>query len=267
MSNIRSQIRAFNSGVIGMSLLILAPFLFAANNPIEVSSLETQSPEILPFQPPVDDGPATEISVGESQYQMQILQQEVQQLRGIVEELSHALDSLRATQDDRYLELDSRLQGNGTTVDQNSEVESTAGTLPQDISSAGSDEKFLYESAIALIQSRQYDLAIEKLQAVIDQYPDGSLTPNAYYWLGEVYAAKPTPDYENARKALAQVITYFPENRKVPDAAFKLGKIYHLMGNCQRSVELLKQVIDSQKGKSVSKLAEAYLRDNVGNCE
>jgi len=267
MSNIRSRIRALQGGVIGMSLLILAPFLFAANNPIEVSSLEAQPSDVKPFQPPVDEGPAAQMSVGESQYQMQILQQEVQQLRGIVEELSHALDSLRATQDDRYLELDSRLQGLGTAGDQNSAQEQVAGSLPQAISSAGSDEKTLYESAIALIQSRQYDLAIEKLQAVIDQYPDGSLTPNAYYWLGEVYAAKPTPDYENARKALAQVITYFPENRKVPDAAFKLGKIYHLMGDCQRSVELLKQVVESQKGKSVAKLAEAYLRDNVGNCE
>ena len=91
MSNIRSRIRALQSGVIGMSLLILAPFLFAANNPIEVSSLEAQPSDVKPFQPPVDDGPATQMSVGESQYQMQILQQEVQQLRGMVEELSHAL--------------------------------------------------------------------------------------------------------------------------------------------------------------------------------
>lgn len=267
MSNIRSRIRAIQNGVIGMSFLILTPFLFAANNPIEVSSLEAQSSDFEAFQPPVDDGPTAELSVGETQYQMQILQQEVQELRGIVEELSHALSSMRATQDDRYLELDSRLQGLGTTGIQGSAETPTDGALPQAIGSAGGDEKTLYESAISHIQSRQYDLAIEKLQAVIDQYPEGSLTPNAYYWLGEVYAAKPTPDYENARKALAQVITYFPENRKVPDAAFKLGKVYHLMGDCQRSVDLLKQVIESQKGKSVSKLAEAYLRDNVGTCE
>jgi TolA-binding protein len=101
---------------------------------------------------------------------------------------------------------------------------------------------------------------------MIAQYPDGSLAPNAYYWLGEVYAAKPQPDYEAARKALAQVITFFPEHRKVPDAGFKLGKVYHLMGDCVRAKELLERVMDQNPGKSVSKLAETYLRDNIGAC-
>ena len=90
---------------------------------------------------------------------------------------------------------------------------------------SGQSEKALYDTSLELIRNRQYDLAITQLQAVITQYPDGNYAANAYYWLGEVHAAKPQPDYESARQSLVQVITFFPDNRKVPDAAFKLGKI------------------------------------------
>ena len=129
----------------------------------------------------------------------------------------------------------------------------------------GQDERKLYDAALELIHSRQYELAITQLQAVITQFPDGALAPNAYYWLGEVYAAKPDPEYELARQALAQVITYFPEHHKVPDAAFKLGKVYHLMGDCRRATELLSQVVNQQQGTSVATLAQTYLRQ-IGSC-
>ncbi|MDZ7687055.1 MAG: tetratricopeptide repeat protein [Gammaproteobacteria bacterium] len=98
---------------------------------------------------------------------------------------------------------------------------------------------------------------------MVEQFPEGKLTANAYYWLGEVHAARPEPDYERARQALVQVIDYFPESRKVPDAAFKLGKIYHLMGDCERAKETLSRVARDHSGKSVGNLARSYLNDKV----
>lgn len=262
-----------------ISILIFGASLSTAEtNPISVESrdIESESPryqigsgfsaeEELPFQSPIDEGRSEVNNSGEMHYQMQLLQQEVEQLRGMVEELKHALKQMRATQDDRYLELDGRLQHFQQTEEaikspDNGEIND------ESFSTADQDEKTLYEGSIKLIRGRQYELAISQLQGLISNYPDGSLAPNAYYWLGEVYAAKPQPDYENARKALAQVITFFPEHRKVPDAAFKLGKVYHLMGDCGRALDLLKQVVSDHQGKSVSKLAEAYLRDKVNDC-
>ena len=223
--------------------------------------------ETIPYQAPVEEFTEPPASGIEGQYQLQLLQNEVMELRGLVEELSHQIERMQATQEDRYLELDGRFQdlrqemgtgGSGSFVGSGSGI-STSG-------SAGQDEKTLYETALELIRNRQYELAITQLQAVIAQYPDGEYAPNAYYWLGEVYAAKPEPDYDNARKTLAQVITFFPEHRKVPDAMFKLGKVYHLIGDCSRATDLLNEVIEQQKGKSVAKLAETYLRDKV-RCE
>jgi len=273
------------SGVLGLLLLTSAPFLFAAGNDairvesrnapdaIRVESRNAPAPQQLPFQPPIEN--AAPFSGIEAEYQAQLIEQEVQTLRGLVEELQYQLKRMKKTQDDRYLELDSRFQDlreqrlTGTLATAGSKE--TAGTQPA--AEAGvsvthsQDEKSLYDTALELIRNRQYELAITQLQAVIDRFPAGEYAPNAYYWLGEVYAAMPEPDYEKARQAWAQVITFFPAHRKVPDAAFKLGKVHHLMGDCDKAKQLLNKVVEQYQGKSVAKLATSYLHDSMTNCK
>ncbi len=217
------------------------------------------------YRPPIEE--VDDRSPMENQYQMQLLQQEVMELRGVVEELSFELERIKTTQDDRYLELDARLQQvlKAATAEPPPTQVVTPNVIPGD-GGPLMDEKTSYDTALQLIRNRQYELAITQLESVIARFPDGDYAANSYYWLGEVYAAKPTPDYEKARQALAQVITFFPDHRKVPDAAFKLGKVYHLLGDCERATELLNQVIQQNEGKSVSKLADTYLRESV-NCD
>ena len=84
---------------IGMSLLA---FSDQTNGPRE------DAKPMVSFQPPVEER-VTPIA-SEGQYQMQLLQKEIMDLRGQVEVLEHDLGRLKATQDDRYLDLDARLQ-------------------------------------------------------------------------------------------------------------------------------------------------------------
>jgi tol-pal system protein YbgF len=276
------KLSAIRVCVSSFILITATAFSFAeTSDPITVESRsESRLSEVEePFQAPVEAQGETQLPAMESQYRQQLLQQDVQKLRGLVEELANEMERLKRTSDDRYLELDGRFQalreevstsgslvvGNPATSDVS---QGLASVSPSEVTGvvSGQDEKTLYDTSLELIRNRQYDLAITQLQAVITQYPDGNYAANAYYWLGEVYAAKPQPDYENARQALAQVITFFPENRKVPDAAFKLGKVYHLMGDCDRAKELLNQIIAQHQGRSVAKLAETYLRNKMESC-
>lgn len=257
-------------GTLGVFLTLS---LSATDNPIEVTSAGSE--EEVPFREPVVEEAS---SAMEGVYLQQMLQQEIQQLRGLVEELTQQLKSMRIRQADRYQDLDRRLEDFRQLLNESrtagriarrpadasplSEVRGIISPLADDLSSSEAEQS-LYDFALELVRNRQYDLAITRLQAVIAQFPEGQYAPNSYYWLGEIYAAKSEPDYEKARKALAQVITFFPEDRKVPDALFKLGKVYHLMGDCARAKELLNQVIEKYPSRSVAKLAESYLQDKV----
>lgn len=263
-----------SSGVLILAAAIIStPFFvlltgsgaLAAESPIAVESRDTSS---VTYQPPIEEE-AGESGI-EQQYQLQLLQQEVMQLRGQVETLQYELQQMKRVQDDRYLELDARLQ---------QALSATARPLPAEpepVQEEGDEnplanvqemsEKELYDTTQLLIRNRQYDLAITQLEALIARFPDGVYTPNAYYWMGQVYAVKANPDFEKARQALAQVIQFFPGHNKVPDAAYALGKTYHALGDCERARDLLQQVVDQYKGKSAAKLAENYLRESI-NCD
>lgn len=270
--------------LLGYCVVVALPLLMGAQNPVIVQNLADPTDSSRGAeQGSLSSDQSSDQSSGqssefESQYQIQILQQEVLELRGLFEQLNHELAEMKRLQENRYLDVDSRLQalgtraqgsdGSGVARDDNLSIPTNRSNTEKLVSSTenvGSEDS-LYESALARIRIRDYDSAISDLKKLIAQYPDGTFAPNAYYWLGEVYAAKPEPDYEKARQSLAQVISFFPDHRKVADAAFKLGKVYHLMGDCDRARELLENVVEKHKGKSVSRLADTYLREKL-SCE
>lgn len=240
-----------------------------AQGPVVVESRESS----VTFQPPIveeDAPPAAYAATVEEQYQLQLLQQEIMQLRGLVEELQYQLNRQKSIQDDRYLELDARLQQmlQAAPATDSQPVTGQPGQTAEPLPGGANDgealsERELYETTQVLIRNRQYDTAISQLEELIATFPDGQYTANAYYWLGQVYAAKTSPDYEKARQALAQVISYFPDHNKVPDAAYALGKVYHTLGDCERATELLQSVVDQYPGKSAATLAATYLRESV----
>jgi tol-pal system protein YbgF len=251
------------SGVLIPAICVVVSmplFVSAAQSPVPIESRET----VVSHQPPIEE----ESMVGsiENQYQMQLLQQEVMELRGLVEQLQHEFSRLKSIQDDRYLELDARLQqALKSKVPAQEPVSKDAGETAAVIDENFS-EKELYDTTQILIRNRQYEMAITQLEALIVKFPDGELTPNAYYWIGLVQTSKTDPDLEEARVALAQVISYFPEHSKVPDAIYALGKVYFKLGDCERGTKLLQEVINQYPGKSAAILAEGDLRETV-NCD
>ena len=215
---------------------------------------------------------AASVSPIDLTYQMQVLQQEVMSLRGLVEQLRHDIQKSKSIQDDRYLELDRRLQNQPTSrqavpsPDLKTVAADPAASEDALASNAGDEikaEQSYYDEGLTSIRARDYEQAIASLRSVIEHYPLGVYAANAYYWIGEVHAAKPAPDYEAARQALVQVIKSYPSSNKVPDAAFKLGKVYHLMGDCERAKSALADVAKTYSTKSAGKLAERYLLDQI----
>lgn len=200
-------------------------------------------------------------------YQMQVLQQEVRELRGTVEELRHEVERLKQQRIDDYMDLDRRIarlsgnepaeqppEGEGTADDEDS---GATGSSPA-ASAASADERERYQTSFGMAREGDYDGASAEFKRLLQDYPDGHYAPNANYWLGEIALVQ--GNLEEARQWFAALLDGYPNSSKVWDGRYKLGTVYYQLGDQQRARDLLEQVADSDA--RASGLAKKYLEDN-----
>ena len=220
---------------------------------------QTQPPAAPSTQAEVTE-PAGASRLGELFYQLQIMQQEVQELRGLMEEQTYQLNRLARDQKQQYIDLDRRvaaLRNNAPTpVVSTSPRSTTEPELGTRAPTASGTEREAYTSAFNLMKNRQFDESADAFNQMIADYPNGQYTPNAFYWLGELYLAG--TDAEMARQSFAQVVNLYPDHQKVPDALYKLGVVYHRLGDDSRSLEYLNRVQADYPATSAAGLATTY---------
>lgn len=230
--------------------------------------------------------------------QINQLEDEVRQLRGMVEEQAHEIESLKARQRDQYLDLDRRLQaisggkqsapragapasspqGGGESGGQPRQSsagaggsgnapagrppQSTAGNGPGGESAAPVEDeasrKQAYEAAFSKLRDGQYADAATGFREFLDRYPGGPLADNAQYWLGESYYV--TGNYDIALNAFQSVLSQFPNSAKAPDALLKLGFCYYELKQWEQARDTLGQVKAKYPDSAVARLAESRLR-------
>ena len=215
------------------------------------AAIAIPAPDVLPEPEPV----ATD-----SYSQLQLLREEVMELRGLVEQLSNEVQLLKQRQMDDYMDLDRRLSHAATSsVSGGSTVGKTSPSTVDSNNTRDSDSGAVesYSAAYNLLKEGNIDSAIIAFKKHIAQYPDGKYTANCHYWLGEVYLLK--NNLELARQSFTTVVESYPEHRKVDDATFKLGKVYHLLGKTDKAKPLLKSVAEGSS--STAPLAKKYLSD------
>ena len=260
--------------------LILAVFLcsnlFAQESSVQ-ENLSTVDSTVVPT------GTDAQIQAQNDQYyQLQILQQEVRTLRGLLEELNYQLQQIKQQQMDDYLDIDRRLtalvsstrssdlptvmnNGQLATGDSQSalplvdptQAPSTSRDFGEDLDYAAMKADYDMASSL-LLKNRDLDNAIVAFQRHIDSYPESPYIANAYYWLGEIYDLRDQTDL--ALQAFRIVVDIYTDHSKAMDARFKLGKLYHKLGQDQIAKQLLETAAQSSGGAAAK--ARAYLDNN-----
>lgn len=203
-------------------------------------------------------------------YMIQQLQGEVRRLQGEVEEQRHLINRLQQQGRDRYIDLDQRILDLSEKVSSQPADETDSGVGPagsdgsgpalvaREYRQPGTEERKAYEQIQDLIRNqKKYDEAISRIYEFIDEYPEGDLTVNAYYWLGEVYLVK--PQLEQAKQAFTIVATRFADHRKAPDAVYKLGVTHDRLGEKEQARRSMETVIEDYPSSSAADLARKYL--------
>jgi len=239
--------------------------------PDEQGAYSSQQGQSQPGVSPIPQGGAGSggnqgsFNAGELFYQLQLLQQEVMELRGKVEEQEYQIRQLREQSLERYLDLDQRLKSGGVPAAAGTAstagASNTATPAPQQELPGESDA---YRAAYSLVRSQQFNDAVAAFRQFLVDFPGGKFAPNAHYWLGELYLVQVPADDESARRAFNVLLEQYPDNAKIPDALYKLGKIYYDRGNRDRAREYLDRVVNEfgDSGSSAVKLARDFISQN-----
>ena len=165
---------------------------------------------------------------------IEVLEQEIKELRNILEENSILVDRSLELQQQRYLDLDGRI----LEISKNS---SEKVNLVNDESLyLDTEEKELFKSALVLFEESRFAEALEIFSQIIITFPEGSFTAEAYFWSGELFLAQEM--YEDAKLSFKSVVDYFYQHPRTPDSLFKLGEIYRIEGDIERSYEFYEKV-------------------------
>ena len=179
---------------------------------------------------------------------IEVLEEEIRDLRNILEENSILVDRSLELQQQRYLDLDARiLEISKISSEKPSSVDEDAQYLDN-------EEKELFKSALILFEESRFAEALEIFSQIIITFPDGSFTADAYFWSGELFLAQEM--FEDAKLSFKNVVDNFYQHSRTPDSLFKLGEIYRIEGDVERSLEFYDKVKEDFPDSGASQLAK-----------
>ncbi|BFM12196.1 tol-pal system protein YbgF [Simiduia litorea] len=192
-------------------------------------------------------------------YRLQALQQEVLELRGLVEEQSYELNRLKQQRHDDYMDLDRRLASlSGGVVAGQTRQQGGSSAGSDTSEAAGAGEEAAYKGAYGKLRQRDLAGAAKGFTGYLDLYPKGQYAANSQYWLGEIYLAE--GKLEQSKSWFERVIKEFPSDRKAPDAKYKLGTVLFQLGDKAKAKTLLQAVANSSA--DAARLAKDFLAQN-----
>ena len=182
------------------------------------------------------------------------LEKEIAELRSQLEENSVLVERSLELQQQRYLDLDSRILGL-SSYEKNIVSESSEESLAI---SYEQEEKLLYKNALELFEASRYAEALEIFSEVIISYPDGIYTPDAYFWSGELFLTQGL--YEDAKLSYAKVFEQFPDHVRSADSLYKLGEIYRIDSDLIEATNYYERVISLFPDSGAAQLSKKSIK-------
>ena len=191
------------------------------------------------------------------QQQLQILLDEVSELRGVTETHSYQLEEIVQRQRDIYQEIDRRVsavQGNNRpAATSQPDVSGPAAMVSTNVS-----ETDAYDKAVNMVlKDRRYDAAIPEFETFLRTYPNSVYAPNAHYWLGQLLFNN--SELAKAKTQFERVVNNFADSNKVADALLKLGQIAERENDKAKAVAHYRKLVSDHGSSTSARLAKERL--------
>ncbi len=118
-----------------------------------------------------------------------------------------------------------------------------------------------YKAAFDAMRGEHYADSASQFGAFVQQYPDSTLVPNAYYWMGESFYV--TQNYQYALDAFRKVVDKYPDSAKAAGALLKVGYCQDGLHQRDAAKATLNQVISQYPTSEEANQAQRRLRAMV----
>lgn len=197
--------------------------------------------------------------------QLEELHQTVQELRGQIDTQNHTIETLKNQQLTLYKDLDDRLTQIKLTPAKQPAAAKTPASLEAKMnilpvaskSQNPADEQISYMAAYNFVEKKDFRKAQLALQEFIQTYPQSGYTPNAEYWLGELYLKN--KNYSAAMAHFENVVNNFPSSNKHAACLYKLGASLAANGQMDDAKNKFQAVIQQYPDTDTAKLAQTQL--------
>ncbi|WP_374682056.1 tol-pal system protein YbgF [Accumulibacter sp.] len=206
--------------------------------------------------------------------QIQALRDENARLRGQVETLNYELDAAKKRQQDFYVDLDGRLRKLETpaaasaatgaaaaaaaTSARPADDKPVASEPPRKVASDPAAETREYEAALNLFRANKLKEAATAFEAFAKAHPDSTLTPNAYYWLGNAHYA--LRDCRRSLEAQRVVGSKWPTHSKAPDALLNVATCQQELGDSKSARSTLEALLAKYPDSAAASAARQRLK-------
>ena len=271
--------------LLAISIILIAPVAYSAAPVIDLSKSSGSGGRADPdsiegrlarIERMLDSQTLVEMTL-----RLESMQQEMQQMFGELEVISHDITSLKRRQRDLYLDIDNRFKklesqsmgvdtgasANSSQAANNNTQKGTPGSDKSNLAQDGSEEpvildeeqlqKKAYQSAFNLLREGKYDSAKSQFASFIKSYPKSEYADNAQYWLGEVnYVLR---DFNGALVEFNKVLTVYPDSSKYADALLKIGLSQYELEQWSQASKSFNEIIKKFPKSSAAQLAEKRL--------
>lgn len=214
--------------------------------------------------------------------QLEMLRQEMKQLRGQIEVLGNNIEGTAKRQRDMYVDLDSRLRrleqpgGAPPAAAPPAAVPPAAGAAPAAPASPpapasaavaptaaapapaadGADTR-MYEAAQNQRRIGNYRGAIVAFQSFISQYPKSELAPRAQYWIGDSYYN--LRDFKSAITHQQKLVSSYPDSVTVADALLNIASSQMELGDTATARKTLDGLVSRYPASEAAEKARRRL--------
>jgi tol-pal system protein YbgF len=193
------------------------------------------------------------------QRQLDELQNEVNELRGITELHTYQLSQVLDRQRELYQELDRRVS---EALKPENQVPAAVAAPSDSITgvnySTNLTENEAYDRAVNMVlKDKRYEQAIPEFEAFNQKYPNSSYAANAHYWLGQLLFNK--NELTKARHEFDVVVTQYPDSSKRSDAMLKLAMVEQKENNMSKAKSIYQKLLVEYPNSSAAKLAKPRL--------